>query len=106
MIEDRTKRASERAQAAERHQRETQKRANDEKRRQEKRREYILGGLVLKYFPELNEIAPGNTRAKAQEQFQDVEALLAYLSDRRDLLQQLQAEASARPQLSFEEVNA
>lgn len=106
MIEDRIKRASERAQAAEHHQRVTQKQANDKKRRQEDHRKYILGGLVLKYFPELNEIAPGNTRAKAQEQFQDVEALLAYLSDRRDVLQQLQAEASARPQLSSEEVNA
>ncbi|OUN22901.1 hypothetical protein B5G34_05740 [Flavonifractor sp. An82] len=95
MTEERTKNASERAQAAEHQRRTAQKQANDNKRRQEDRLKYILGGLVLKYFPELSEIVPGRTQAETKEQFQHIEVLLSYLSNRRDLVQQLQADASS-----------
>lgn len=101
MTEERTKNASERAQAAEHQRRTAQKQANDNKRRQEDRLKYILGGLVLKYFPELSEIVPGRTQAETKEQFQHIEVLLSYLSNRRDLIQQLQADAnSSTPSIS------
>lgn len=105
MIEDRTKRASERAQAAEHQQRVAQKQASDKRRQQEDRLKYILGSLVLKYFPELGEIVPGNTRAETQEQFRDVEVLLTFLSNNRDLLQRLRTDVSSKIQTTSQGVD-
>lgn len=105
MIEDRTKRASERAQAAEHQQRVAQKQASDKRRQQEDRLKYILGSLVLKYFPELREIVPGNTRAETQEQFRDVEVLLTFLSNNRDLLQRLRTDVSSKIQTASQGVD-
>ena len=105
MIEDRAKNASERAQTAEYQQRIARKQSNDKNRQQKSRLKYILGGLILKYFPELSEIAPENTQAELQEQLQDIESLLAFLSDRRDLVQQLQTDANIKFQSAREEDN-
>lgn len=105
MIEERIKNANERTQAMERQQRAIQKQDSDKKRRQEDRLRYVLGGLVLKYFPELREIVPGNTRAETQKQFQDVEVLLVFLSNNRDLLQRLQTDASIKVQFAFQDVD-
>lgn len=93
MIEDRTKNAERRIQDLEHRRRIAQKQANDNKRRQENLLKFFLGGLVLKYFPELSEITPGNTPEETQEKFQHVETILAALADRRDLVNLLQEEA-------------
>ena len=58
------------------------------------RLKYTLGGLILKYFPELKEIVPGNTQAETQERFQPVETVLAALAGRRELIDQLRNEVA------------
>lgn len=94
MIEERIKNADERTQAMEYQRRVAQKQVSDKKRQQEDRLKYTLGGLILKYFPELKEIVPGNTQAETQERFQPVETVLAALADRRELIDQLRNEVS------------
>ena len=105
MIEERLKQASQRAQVAEHQHRVAQKQSNDNKCRQEKRIKYIIGGLVLKYFPKLGEIVPGRTQAEIQEQFQHIEVLLSYLSEQHDLVQKLQTDASISAQLASEGID-
>lgn len=93
-IEERVKNADERTKAMEHQRRLAQKQANDSKRQQENRLKYILGGLVLKYFPELSEIIPGNAQVEIQIQFQHIETVIAALADKRELIDQLREEAS------------
>ena len=94
MIEERIKNADERTQAMEYQRRVAQKQVSDKKRQQEDRLKYTLGGLILKYFPELKEIVPGNTQAETQERFQPVETVLAALAGRRELIDQLRNEVA------------
>ena len=93
-IEERIKNADERTQAMEYQRRVAQKQVSDKKRQQENRLKYTLGGLILKYFPELKEIVPGNTQAETQERFQPVETVLAALAGRRELIDQLRNEVA------------
>ncbi|OUN86083.1 hypothetical protein B5G06_00820 [Flavonifractor sp. An52] len=96
MIEERIKNADRRTRSMEHQRRLAQKQANDNKRKQKDQLKYILGGLVLKYFPELSEIVPERTETETQERFRHIEVLLSYLSNRRDLVQQLQDNASSK----------
>ena len=105
MIEERMENARERIQAVEYQRRVAQKQASDSRRRQEDRLKYILGSLLLKYFPELSEIVPRSTQAETQEQFHDIEVLLAYFSNRRDLVHRLQTEARAMTQSAPKGIN-
>ena len=93
-IEERIKNADERTRAIEHQRRLAQKQANDSKRQQKNRLKYILGDLLLKYFPELSEIVPGNAQVETQMQFQYIEAVMAALADKRELIDQLREEAA------------
>ena len=93
-IEERVKNSDERTKAMDHQRRLAQKQANDSQRQQKNRLKYILGGLVLKYFPELSEIVPENTQVEIQMQFQHIEMVMAALADRRELIDQLRDEAS------------
>lgn len=93
MIEERIKNSNVRAQSAEKQQRVLQKQASDRQRQQENHLKYLLGGLVLKYFPKLCEIDSSETQEEMQERLQPVETILAVLAARPDLVQRLQDEA-------------
>lgn len=105
MINERLKNASQRAEKAERQQRIAQKQEDDLRRKQEERRKYILGGLILKYFPELNTIDPGKTKAETCEAFKYVDAFLQNLSSRSELVQEFWNTAISEVEQSTEDAD-
>ena len=58
-------------------------------------RNYIIGELAGKYFPEIHEIELG-TSEENEDRFQLVEAFLAVLSNDSELVEQLKEKASSR----------
>ena len=86
----------ERVQNAEKHiedskhrQRLAERAERDRKKKEDSRRKYIIGDLVLKYFPELREIELDTNRAKTQENFSQVDAVLSLLASKRELISEL-----------------
>lgn len=56
-----------------------QRKIREEKRKLEQRRFYIVGEMVVKHFPELAKIVPGNNKQNA-ENFSGFEAFLQIVS--------------------------
>lgn len=93
-IEERSQNANKRITATEHQQRVARKQEQDEQRRKNQRRNFIIGSLVTKYFPEVCKIEPGKTQAEDKTRFEPVEAFLIVLSSNRKLIQELQNQAA------------
>lgn len=72
-----------------------QKRERDAKKKKDQRRNYIVGEMVTKYFPELMCLEPG-TNAENVDRFWQLEAVLSMLSDNKELMGQLKKKASRK----------
>lgn len=72
--------------------REKQKRERDAKKKKDQHRNYIVGELVTKYFPELMCLEPG-TNAENVDRFWQLEAVLSMLADNKELMGQLKKKA-------------
>lgn len=94
-IEERLKKASQKAETAEKQQRIDKRNARVAERKKDQCRNYRLGELVTKYFPEAREIEPANSRAEDAVRFAEVEKFLAVLASKPDLLKELRAEAAS-----------
>lgn len=94
-ISERTQKSSKRVDAAKHQQRLEQEEAHNVQKKMGQRRNYIIGELVSKYFPEVREIEPG-TPDENEAHFQLVEAFLAVLANDQELVKQIKEQASSR----------
>lgn len=94
-INERTQKGSKRADAAKQRLCLEQKEAREAQKKMAQRRNYIIGELVSKYFPEVREIEPG-TPDENEARFQLVEAFLAVLANDQELVKQIKEQASSR----------
>lgn len=94
-ISERTQKGSKRIDAAKHQQRLEQEEAHNVQKKIGQRRNYIIGELVSKYFPEVREIEPG-TPDENETRFQFVEAFLAVLANDHELVKQIKEQASSR----------
>lgn len=92
-IEERTTNANRKAAAAEQKKKQEEWAAQDVQRRKNSRRNFVIGELVAKYFPDLRSIEPG-TDAENQTRFEPLEAFLYVLSTDYDLVEELRDRAA------------
>ena len=102
-LQERLEIAGQKVKNIEHQQRAAEKQAKDKLRKKDDHRKYIIGGLVLKYFPDLRDIEPETTSDENKERFKHVEAFLVALAGKPEIIQELQAEADARLQLASED---
>ena len=89
-MDERVQNAEQRVEDGKHSQRLAEKAERDRQRSEDNRRKYIIGGLVLKYFPELHEIKLGANRGETQANFSQVDAVLSILASKRELISELQ----------------
>lgn len=94
-IEERSQKATKHIAESQYQQRLVQKQAQDEQRRKAQRRNYIIGELVSKYFPEVCDIEPGS-EAENKARFEPLEAFMAVLSADKELMEQLKKKSRCR----------
>lgn len=92
-IEERTANANRRIDATERKRRQEERVAQEEQKRKDSRRNYIIGELVARYFPSLQEYDPG-TDAENRTHFEPLEAFLYVLSTDYELVEELKCRAA------------
>lgn len=63
------------------------------KRKKDQRRNYVIGELVTKYFPEVLSLEPG-TKAENAVTFKTLEAFLSALSADKELIKRLSEKAN------------
>lgn len=91
------KSADDRIAQANHHQRLERKQTRETQRRKDQRRNYAVGELVIKHFPELCCIEPG-TKAENAVRFAPLESFLAKLAADPELMEQIKARAHIGPQ--------
>lgn len=84
-MEERTKIANKRAEQNAKAQRLAEKADRERKEKEDKRRQFVVGGLVLDAFPELLNITPG-TQTENEIRFQNLKQFLADLTAAPDLI--------------------
>lgn len=92
-IEERTSNANRRIATVEQKKRQEERAAQEAQRRRDNRRNYIIGELVAKYFPDVLNIEPG-TDAENLTRFEPLETFLYVLSTDYDLIEDLQERAA------------
>ena len=80
--------ANRRVAAAEQKKRQEERAAQEAQRRKDSRRNYIIGEVVSRYFPDVRNIEPG-TDVENQTRFEPLEAFLYVLSSDYDLVEEL-----------------
>lgn len=76
--------------------RKANRQAQEEQRKMEDRIKFIIGDLVLKYFPALRQVELAQTKAQICQNLQPFELLLAALVDSPDLMEELRDRAKLR----------
>lgn len=92
-IDKRTENADKRIQIAEQKQLLTQRSEKEARNREDKHRNYIIGGYVSKYFPDVLLLKPG-TQDENVAIFEQLEAFLYVLSTDYDLIQEIRERAA------------
>lgn len=87
-IEERIAKAKERIQQLEQQKRVEQRKEREAKRKKDQRRNYIIGALVTKYFPEVSRFEPGTTAQNAVI-FEPLEVFLSTLAADQTLMENL-----------------
>lgn len=77
------------------------KKERDIQKRKDQRRNYIVGELVTKYFPELTNLEPG-TKAENLVIFEPLEAFLSALSTNAQLVRQIKEKVAYNATLNAE----
>jgi len=83
----------ERLEQKKRQKRAQEKRDQEKSRKEDTRRKIVIGGIVLKYFPELSELAPQRSNADNDIEFASLANLLSVLATDKELVDQLKAKA-------------
>lgn len=69
-----------------------QKREREAKKKKDQRRNYIVGEMIIKHFPELMCLEPG-TSAENVDRFWQLEAVLSVLADNKEWMEKLRKRA-------------
>ena len=93
-IEKRTQHAQQQLEESEHRQRSAEHRIQQEQHKADSRRKYIIGELVLQYFPELRQLESAQTQAQTRQNFQPLELFLAALAGSPDVVQELRHKAA------------
>ncbi|MCH5268864.1 MAG: type IV secretory system conjugative DNA transfer family protein [Lachnospiraceae bacterium] len=91
-MEERTENANSRVNEAQHQQRAAQRAERQEKEKANQRRNFILGEIMCKHFPEVMELEPG-TAEENEERFALVENIMLLLSSNADLMDDLKEKA-------------
>jgi GTP1/Obg family GTP-binding protein len=70
-----------------------QMRAQKEARKEDTRRKIVIGGLVLKYFPQLSQLQPKRNNEENNAEFQLFANVLSVLASDKELVERLTAQA-------------
>ena len=92
---ERIARSKERTAQLEKQRRVELRKDREAKKKKDQRRNYIVGELVVKHFPELCRLEPG-TKAENAVRFSSLEALLSVLADDQELMEELVARTRRR----------
>ncbi len=76
---------------------EDERRKREADRKLRDRRCFIVGGLVCKYFPEINQLRPRQTKAENDAEFAEFEGILSLLANEPDLVVLLKNESKKYP---------
>lgn len=93
-INKRTQNAKEKIERENRQIRLNQQAEIKDRQKKDRRRNFIIGSLVSKYFPEVLEIDPGNETTWISENFKALEAFLFVLSSDNELVDQIKEKAT------------
>lgn len=102
-IEKRAENASRHAADNTYKQRVTERKTRKSQEKQDQQRNYIIGELVVKYFPDLVKIEPGRNSDENAARFSLVETFLQVLSSDYDLVQKLKKQAAQVSEPSSDE---
>jgi len=73
-----------------------QMRAQKEARKEDTRRKIVIGGLVLKYFPQLEQLNPQRNNAENDIEFSPLANFLSVLASDKELVSQLKAKVQEK----------
>jgi len=65
------------------------KKERESKRKQDDSRNFIVGGLVTKYFPEIRRYQPRRNKAENAKEFETLENLLSAVSSNSEIMAQI-----------------
>ncbi len=91
-LEERIEKSKAHTAKLEQQRRAKQKNERDAKKKKDQRRNYIVGELVTKYFPELMSLEPG-TITENVDRFWQLEAVLSMLANNKELMEHLKKKA-------------
>lgn len=94
-IEERKKNTEKRIEEIGRKNRLELRRTREDERRMNQHRNFIIGDLVAKHFPEVMSIEPG-TQTENADRFRKVDAFLAELAEDQTLVSQIKKRAENR----------
>lgn len=94
-IDDRNEKASKRIDESKRQERLAARHAREEQRKKDQRRNYLVGELVISFFPELKLLEPGN-KAENAIRFRPLKAFLFELASDPDLVEALKQKVARR----------
>jgi hypothetical protein len=58
------------------------------------RRKFVIGGLILKHFPELEQIDPRGKKSEVAARYSDIEKFIEVLATNRELFKSVKAETN------------
>ena len=95
-LNERITKKSEELEQLKRQKRAKEMRAQKEARAIDTRRKIVIGGLVLKYFPELQQLHPKHNNAENDIEFSAFAYFLSVLASDKELVAQLKAKAQEK----------
>ena len=93
-IEERIEKTKEKVRQLERQKRVEQRKEREAKKKMDQRRNYIIGELVTKYFPEVEKFEPG-TKVENDIIFEPLESFLSTLAADQTLMERLREKSAA-----------
>lgn len=93
-IEERIAKAKEHVHQLEQQKKVEQRKEREAKKKMDQRRNYIIGELVTKYFPEVEKFEPG-TKAENDTIFEPLESFLSTLAADQTLMERLREKSVA-----------
>ena len=91
-LEERIAKSKERTAKLERMRREELRKEREQQKKKNQRRNYIVGELVVNYFPEIKKMEPG-TNSENAKNFAELDAFLSFLSSDKCLVESLRKRA-------------
>ena len=79
-LEERIAKSTERTERLKLQQREREKREREKQRKADERRKFIIGGIVIKHFPDISQLEPRRTTEENNIEFEPLENFFSVLA--------------------------